>query len=143
MDRQIVSTDNAPAAVGPYSQAVRFGESDHGLIYTAGQLGIVPGTKEFAGSDIEAQTRQALENLKAVLEAAGSCLQHAIKTTVFMADMGEFARMNVIYAEFFPDAPPARSAIQAAALPLGGRVEIEAVALICDCNGDDCDCDCH
>ena len=142
MDRQIVSTDKAPAAVGPYSQAVRFGGRNGGLVYTAGQLGIVPGTKELAGPDVEAQTRQALENLKAVLEAAGSCPMHAIKTTVFLADMGEFARMNAVYAEFFPEAPPARSAIQAAALPLGGRVEIEAVALVCDCNGDDCDCGC-
>jgi 2-iminobutanoate/2-iminopropanoate deaminase len=140
MDRQIVSTEKAPAAVGPYSQAVRFGlrdgGRDGGLIYTAGQLGIVPGTKEFAGPDIEAQTRQALENLKAVLEAADSCLEQAIKTTVFLADMGEFARMNAVYAEFFPEAPPARSAIQAAALPLGGRVEIEAVALVSDCDGE-------
>ena len=126
MDRQIVSTDKAPAAVGPYSQAVRFG----GLVYTAGQLGIVPGTKEFAGPDIEAQTRQALENLTAVLEAAGSCPSHAIKTTVFLADMGEFKAMNGVYAGFFPDAPPARSAIQAAALPLGARIEIEAIAVI-------------
>jgi 2-iminobutanoate/2-iminopropanoate deaminase len=139
MAREIVSTDRAPAAVGPYSQAVRAGD----LVYTAGQLGIIPGTKEFAGPEIEAQTRQALENLKAVLEAAGSCLSHAIKTTVFLADMGEFARMNAIYAEFFAEAPPARSAVQAAALPLGGRVEIEAVALVCDCDdGSGCGCDC-
>jgi 2-iminobutanoate/2-iminopropanoate deaminase len=115
------------------------------LIFTAGQLGIVPGTKEFAGPDIEAQTQQALENLQAVLEAAGSCLNHAVKTTVFLADMGEFARMNAVYATFFPESPPARSAVQAAALPLGGRVEVEAVALACDCDDDDCscDCDCH
>ena len=127
MKREIVATDKAPGAVGPYSQAVRAGK----FIFTAGQLGIVPGTKDFAGPDIESQTRQALENLKAVLEAGGSCLQNAVKTTVFLADMGEFARMNAIYAEFFPETPPARSAVQAAALPLGGRVEIEAVALAC------------
>lgn len=140
MKRKIVATDNAPGAVGPYSQAVRAGE----FIFTAGQLGIVPGTKDFAGPDIESQTRQALENLKAVLEAGGSCPQHAVKTTVFLADMGEFARMNAIYAEFFPQAPPARSAVQAAALPLGGRVEIEAVALVCECEGgqEECECDC-
>jgi 2-iminobutanoate/2-iminopropanoate deaminase len=125
MQRQIVSTDKAPAAVGPYSQGVQAGD----LIFTAGQLGIVPGSKAFAGPDIESQTRQALENLKAVLEAAGSCLKHVVKTTVFLADMGEFGRMNAVYAEFFPDKPPARSAVQAAALPLGGRVEIEAVAI--------------
>jgi 2-iminobutanoate/2-iminopropanoate deaminase len=129
MSRQIVATDKAPAAVGPYSQAVQVGD----LVYTAGQLGIVPGTKEFAGTDIEAQTRQALENVKAVLEAAGSCLQHVVKTTVFLQDIEEFGRMNGVYAEFFPENPPARSAVQVAALPLGGRVEIEAVAEAGDC----------
>jgi 2-iminobutanoate/2-iminopropanoate deaminase len=141
MGKEIIATEKAPAAVGPYSQAVRVGD----LIYTAGQLGIVPGTKEFAGPDIETQTRQALENLKAVLEAAGSCLAHAIKNTVFLADMGEFARMNAVYAEFFAENPPARSAVQAAALPLGGRVEIESVAMACDCgcDGGDEECCCH
>jgi 2-iminobutanoate/2-iminopropanoate deaminase len=129
MSRQLVATDKAPAAVGPYSQAVQVGD----LVYTAGQLGIVPGTKEFAGTDIEAQTRQALENVKAVLEAAGSCLQHVVKTTVFLQDIEEFGRMNGVYAEFFPEDPPARSAVQVAALPLGGRVEIEAVAEAGDC----------
>ena len=133
MEKEIIATDRAPGAVGPYSQAVRVGD----LVYTAGQLGIVPGTKEFAGSDIESQTRQALDNLKAVLNAAGSCLEHTIKTTVFLADMHEFARMNGVYATFFRENPPSRSAIEAAALPLGGRVEIEAVALVCP---DDCDC---
>jgi len=140
MDRQVIATDKAPGAVGPYSQAVRVG----GLIYTAGQLGIVPGTKEFAGPDVEAQTRQALENLKAILEEAGSCLRHVVKTTVFLQDIGEFARMNGVYAEFFPEEPPARSAVQVAALPLGARVEIEAVAEACDCAGpDECGCGCH
>lgn len=139
MNREIIATDQAPAAVGPYSQGVRGGD----FVFTAGQLGIMPGTKEFAGQDIQSQTRQALQNLKAVLEAAGSCLKHVVKTTVFLADMGEFAQMNAIYAEFFPEQPPARSAIQAAALPLGGRVEVEAVALACDCEGEEeCDCGC-
>lgn len=138
MKREIVATDKAPAAVGPYSQAIRADQ----FLFTAGQLGIVPGTKEFAGEGIEEQTRQALENLEAVLTAGGSCLRHVVKTTVFMADMGEFARMNAVYAEFFAENPPARSAVQAAALPLGGRIEIEAVALACDCEDDDCDCDC-
>jgi 2-iminobutanoate/2-iminopropanoate deaminase len=127
MQRSIVATENAPGAVGPYSQGVRVGD----FVYTAGQLGVVPSTKEFVGEDIESQTRQALENLKAVLEAGGSCLDNVVKTTVFLADMGEFARMNSIYAEFFPGQPPARSAVQVAALPLGGRVEVEAVALVC------------
>lgn len=137
MKREIVATENAPAAVGPYSQAISANE----FLFTAGQLGIVPGTKDFAGEEIEEQTRQALENLEAVLTAGGSCLRHVVKTTVFLADMGEFARMNAVYAEFFAENPPARSAVQAAALPLGGRVEIEAVALACDCD-DECDCDC-
>ncbi|HET90061.1 MAG TPA: RidA family protein [Chloroflexi bacterium] len=138
--KEIIATDQAPAAVGPYSQAVRVGD----LVYTAGQLGLVPGTKEFAGSDIEAQTHQALENVKAVLEAAGSCLEHVVKTTVFLQDMAEFGRMNTVYAEFFPENPPARSAVQVAALPLGGRVEIEAVAEACDCEGgpEECRCPC-
>jgi len=126
VNKQIIATDKAPAAVGPYSQGVGAGD----FIFTAGQLGIVPGTKEFAGPDIEAQTRQALENLKAVLEAGGSCLEHVIKTTVFLQDIEEFSRMNGVYAEFFPQDPPARSAVQVVALPLGGRVEIEAVALV-------------
>ena len=138
VNKQIIATDKAPAAVGPYSQGVRLGD----FIYTAGQLGIIPGTKEFAGPDIESQTRQALENLKAVLEAGGSCLEHVVKATVFLQDMGEFARMNAVYAEFFPEGPPARSAVQVAALPLGGRVEIEAVAEACDCEGKEAKCHC-
>jgi len=126
VNKESVTTENAPAAVGPYSQGVRAGT----FIFTAGQLGIVPGTKEFAGPDIESQTRQALENLKAVLEAGGSGLEQVVKTTVFLQDMEEFGRMNAVYAEFFPQDPPGRSAVQVAALPLGGRVEIEAVALL-------------
>ena len=129
MNKQILATEKAPAAVGPYSQGIQADD----LVFTAGQLGIVPGTKEFAGPDIESQTRQALENLKAVLEAGSSCLKHVVKTTVFLQDIGEFSRMNTVYAEFFPEDPPARSAVQVAALPLGGRVEIEAVAMACEC----------
>ncbi len=124
--KEIIATEGAPAAVGPYSQAVRAG----GFLFTAGQLGLVPGSKEFAGPDIESQTRRALQNLQAVLEAGGSGLEYVVKTTVFLADMGEFAKMNAVYAEFFGENPPARSAVQAAALPLGGRVEIEAIAVI-------------
>jgi 2-iminobutanoate/2-iminopropanoate deaminase len=124
MNKEIITTDDAPAAVGPYSQGVRLGD----FVFTAGQLGIVPGTKNFAGSDIERQTRQALENLKAVLEASGSCLEQVVKCTVFLQDIGEFSRMNDVYAQFFEESPPARSAVEVAALPLGGRVEIEAIA---------------
>jgi 2-iminobutanoate/2-iminopropanoate deaminase len=103
-------------------------------IFTAGQLGLIPGTKEFAGPDVESQTRQALENIRAILEAAGSCLCHVVKTTVFLQNLGEFGRMNGVYAEFFSEDPPARSTIQVAALPMGARVEIEAVAVACDCD---------
>jgi 2-iminobutanoate/2-iminopropanoate deaminase len=138
VNKDVIGTDQAPAAVGPYSQGVQGG----GLLFTAGQLGLVPGTKEFAGSDIESQTRQALTNLEAVLEAGGSCLKHVLKTTVFLADMDEFPRMNAIYAEFFPQDPPARSAVEVAALPLEGRVEIEAVALACACDGNDGESNC-
>ena len=139
MKKQIISTGQAPPAVGPYSQAVRAGN----FVFTAGQLGLIPGTKEFAGTDIESQTRQALQNLDAILEAAGSCLKHAVKATVFLADIGEFPSMNAIYAQFFSEAPPARAAVQAAALPLGAKVMIDIVALACDCDGSDAPCDCE
>ncbi|HNR96905.1 MAG TPA: RidA family protein [Anaerolineae bacterium] len=128
MSRQICSTPNAPAAVGPYSQAVRVGD----LVFTAGQIGLIPGTRELAGPDIVAQTRQVLLNLQAILEAAGSDLAHAIKTTVFLADMKDWPAMNEVYGEFFPSQPPSRSAVQVVALPLGAKVEIEAVAVVCD-----------
>jgi len=139
MKRQIISTEEAPAAVGPYSQAVRAGE----LVFTAGQLGLVPGTRELAGPDIESQTRQALQNLVAILEAAGSCMAHAVKATVYLADIGEFASMNAAYAQFFSEAPPARAAIQAAALPLGAKVMIDIVAAVCNCDSADIACDCE
>ncbi len=127
MGKKVVSTENAPAAVGPYSQAIKV----NCLVFTAGQLGLIPGTKDFAGdNDVQAQTRQALTNLKAVLEAAGSGMDKVVKTTVFLQDMGDFGAMNEVYATFFTQNPPARSAVQAAALPLGGLVEIEAVALL-------------
>ncbi len=126
MDREIIATDKAPAAVGPYSQAVRVGD----FVFTAGQIALDPATGQMVADDIEAQTRQVLTNLSAVLEAAGASLTHVVKTTVFLADIGEFKAMNGVYAEFFPDAPPARSAVQVAALPLGARVEIEAVAIV-------------
>jgi 2-iminobutanoate/2-iminopropanoate deaminase len=125
--RTIVSTDRAPAAVGPYSQAV-IGAAGR-WVFTAGQLGIAPATGELV-EGVEAQARQALENLKAVLEAAGSSLGRVVKVTVFLQDMGAFQKVNAVYSEFFSDEPPARSAVQVAALPLGGLVEMEAVALV-------------
>jgi 2-iminobutanoate/2-iminopropanoate deaminase len=125
MQRTIISTTNAPAAVGPYSQAVRIGD----LVYTAGQIGIVPASGAIEGRTIDEQTHQVLRNLRAVLEAAGSGLEQVVKTTVFLADIKDFKAMNAVYATYFPAAPPARSAVQAAALPLGAMVEIEAIAL--------------
>lgn len=125
-DKEIIVTDKAPKAIGPYTVANRVGN----LVFTAGQLGLVPATMELAPGGIEAETRQALTNIMHVLEAAGSSLDKVIKTTVFMSDMGEFSRMNAIYGEFFPENPPARSTVQVAALPKGGAVEIEVVAVI-------------
>ena len=126
MNREIIATDQAPGAVGPYSQAVRVGD----LVFTAGQIALDPATGQMVEGGIEAQARQALTNVSAVLEAAGTSLANVVKTTVFLADMGEFKAMNGVYAEFFPDAPLARSAVQAAALPLGARIEVEAIAII-------------
>lgn len=125
MQRSVVSTQQAPNAVGPYSQAIKAGT----LVFTAGQIGIVPASGTIEGTTIEEQTHQVLRNLAAVLEAAGSGLDRVVKTTVFLADMGDFKAMNGVYATYFPADPPARSAFQVAALPLGARVEIEAVAL--------------
>lgn len=124
MERNIISTDKAPAAVGPYSQAVTIGD----LVYTAGQVGIDPETGELR-LGTKAQTEQAMNNLQAVLEAAGSGLEHIVKTTIFMADMGDYQEINNIYSGFFDDAPPARSAVEVARLPLDARVEIEVVAV--------------
>jgi len=137
MDKQVIATDKAPAAVGPYSQAIRLGN----LIFTAGQIGLVPGTKELAGPDSVTQARQALQNVKAILEEAGSCLEHVVKATVFLQDIKDYAQVNEVYAQFFTKDFPARSAVQVAALPLGARVEIEVIAEACDCNGpEDCGC---
>jgi len=126
MHRTVISTDTAPGAVGPYSQAIRIGD----LVFTAGQVPIDPSTGSIDASSIEDQTRQSLHNVKAVLEAAGSGLDRAVKMTVFMTDLGDFAAMNGVYAEFFPSDPPARSAVQVVALPLGAQIEIEAVAAV-------------
>lgn len=125
MSRTVVSTLNAPEALGPYSQAIK---TEH-FIFCSGQIPIDPGTGVLLEGDIGAMTRQVLSNLQAVLEAAGSSLAKVVKTTVFLADMADFAAMNAAYAEFFPLEPPARSTVQVAALPRGTRVEIEAVAL--------------
>jgi 2-iminobutanoate/2-iminopropanoate deaminase len=130
--KKIVSTEKAPKAIGPYSQAILAED----LVYTSGQLGLDPGTMELVEGGIEAQTRQVLTNLQHVLETADSGLNYVIKTTVFLQDMGDFARMNAVYAEFFPENPPARSTVQVAALPKGALVEIECVALLNPTRGD-------
>ena len=122
----IVSTKHAPAALGPYSQAIR---TDN-MVFTAGQIALDPATGKMLEDDITIQTEQVLKNLTAVLEAAGTNLANVVKCTVFLQDMGEFAAMNAVYAQFFTENPPARSAVQVAALPLGARVEIEAIALV-------------
>ncbi len=124
----IIKTELAPKAIGPYSAGVR---SDF-FIFTAGQLGIIPETGDIVEGGIENETRQALQNIQHILQEAGSSLNLVVKTTVFMRDMAEFSRMNAIYAEFFTDNPPARSTVQVAALPKGGAVEIEAIALVAD-----------
>lgn len=126
MERKVIHTDKAPGAVGPYSQAIRVGP----FLYTAGQIGLDPETGKMVADDIEVQTDRVLKNLEAVLQAAGGELSDVVKTTVFLLDMGEFGAMNGVYAGFFTDSPPARSAVQVAALPIGGRVEIEAVAYL-------------
>jgi 2-iminobutanoate/2-iminopropanoate deaminase len=125
MDRRIVTSEQAPKAIGPYSVAVRTGD----LIYTAGQVGIDPATGELVPGGVEAETRQALTNLGHVLADAGSGLERVLKTTVFLKDMADFAAMNAVYAEFFPKEPPARSTVAVAGLPKGARFEVEAVAV--------------
>ena len=123
--KERIATEQAPAAIGPYSQGIRAA----GLVVTSGQLPIDPATGAFAGTDIAAQTRQSLKNVQAVLEAAGSSLDKVLKTTVFLKDMGDFAAMNEVYASFFPGEAPARSAVEVARLPKDALVEIEALAL--------------
>jgi 2-iminobutanoate/2-iminopropanoate deaminase len=121
-----IKTDKAPAAIGPYTQAIK----TNGFVFASGQIPIDPETGEFVAGGIGEQTEQVLKNLAAVLEAAGSGLGRVVKTTVFLADMSEFATMNEVYGRFFKSEPPARATIAAAGLPRNARVEIEAVALV-------------
>ena len=123
--REIIQTDHAPAAIGPYSQAIK----TNGLIFASGQIPIDPKSGQFVEGGIREQTKQVLKNLAAVLEAAGSSLSQVVKTTVFLADMQEFGAMNEVYGEFFKEEPPARATVEAARLPRDARVEIEAIAL--------------
>lgn len=124
--KKIIVSDKAPKAIGPYSVAVQTGQ----MVYTAGQIGLDPATGEIVPGGIEAETRQVLINLKNVLEASGSSLGDVVKTTVFLRDMADFAKMNAIYGEFFSQQPPARTTVAVAGLPKGGAVEIEAVATL-------------
>ena len=123
--RNVIATSEAPGAVGPYSQAI----ATDSFVFTAGQIPINPATGKVEAKTIEDQTRQVLSNLEKVLLAAGSGFDRIVKMTVFMTDLSDFQAMNGVYAEFFPSSPPARSAVQVAALPLGVQIEMEAVAL--------------
>lgn len=125
LKREVIATQNAPAAIGPYSQGVKVGD----LIYTAGQIPLVPGTGRLIEGGIEEQTRQVMQNLAGVLEAADSSLAHVVKTTIFVTNLGDFAVINGVYGSFFAGDPPARSTVQVAALPMGANVEIEVVAV--------------
>ncbi|MEZ4682149.1 MAG: RidA family protein [Caldilineaceae bacterium] len=123
--RNVIQTESAPAAIGPYSQAVRAGN----FLFASGQLGLDPQSGKLQ-EGVEAQARQALTNIQAVLQAANSSIDRVVKTTIFLADMRDFAKVNAVYGEVFQHEPPARSTVQVAALPLGGLVEIEIVALV-------------
>ena len=126
MEKQIISTSNAPAAIGPYSQAVKVGN----LLYTSGQLAINAATGEFINDDIKKATAQSLENVKAILEEAGTTLDKVVKTLVFLKDMNDFADMNEVYSQYFSTNPPARSCVQAGKLPKDALVEIEVIAIV-------------
>ena len=142
-EKKVIKTDKAPKAIGPYSVATLVNH----FVFTSGQIALDPESGAMVEGGIEAETRQALINLKNVIEAAGTTLENVMKTTVFLKDINDFAKMNAVYGEFFPENSPARSAIQVAALPKGALVEIEAIAALdyCECcaNGCDCDCDCE
>ena len=123
--RQVITTDTAPKAIGPYSQAIR----SAGLLFLAGQIPLDPATMQLVEGDIAKQTERVFENVKAILTAAGSSLDRVVKTTVFLKDMNEFATMNEVYGRYFPQNPPARSTVEAARLPRDARIEIEVIAL--------------
>jgi len=123
--KEIIQTEQAPKAIGPYSQAIR----SNGLVFASGQIPIDPATGQFVSGGIAEQTEQVIKNLSRVLEAAGSDLNRVVKTTVFLADMEEFTAMNEVYGRFFSEEPPARATVEAARLPRDARVEIEAIAL--------------
>ncbi|WDU83933.1 RidA family protein [Caloramator sp. Dgby_cultured_2] len=125
MEKVVLSTTNAPAAIGPYSQGIKAGD----FIFTSGQLPIDPKTGDLINNDIKAAAKQCLENIKAILESAGSSLEDVVKTTVFLKDLNDFASVNEVYAEYFKEKMPARSAFQVARLPKDALIEIEAIAI--------------
>ena len=124
--KQVVSTEDAPKAIGPYSQAI----VANGMVFCSGQVAIDPSTQSLIEGDVEAQTRRVLDNLDAVLRAAGASMDTIVKTTIFLADMDDFAKVNAIYGERFAELPPARATVQVSRLPLDVRVEIDAIALV-------------
>ena len=126
MNKEIVTTENAPGAIGPYSQALKAG----GMVFCSGQIPIDPQTGEFVSDVIGAQTEQVLRNLSEVLQAAGTSLDNVVKTTVFLADMNDFAEMNEVYGRFFSENKPARATVQAARLPRDAKVEIDCIAIV-------------
>ena len=124
MKQKAIASDKAPKAIGPYSQAVVAGD----LVFTSGQIPLDPATQQMVEGDIRAQTERVMENLAAVLQAAGASFENVVKSTIFVADLADFAAVNEIYGKRFPRSPPARSTVQVAALPKGARVEIELIA---------------
>ncbi|NIQ03548.1 MAG: RidA family protein [Nitrospinaceae bacterium] len=124
MNKKGIHTPNAPAAIGPYQQGIRVGD----WVFTSGQIALDPATGEFMSGEIEQETELTLKNVQAILNAEGLSLDHVVKATVYLADMGDFARMNQVYEKFFADSKPARACVQAAALPKGARVEIDVIA---------------
>lgn len=128
MEKQVINTSHAPAAIGPYSQAIRLGN----LVFTAGQVALDPATGQLVEGDVAAQTERVMQNLQAVLAGAGCGFENVVKTTVFLQDMADFATMNGVYGRFFPQNPPARSTVQAAGLPKNAKVEIEVVAFVAE-----------
>ena len=124
---RIIDASDAPKAIGPYSQAIE----TRSMVFCSGQLGLIPETGQLAGSDVTSQTSQALNNLKAVLSKAGLTLDHVVKTTIYLADLNDFVKVNAIYADAFGDHKPARATVQVARLPMDGLVEIDAIAMGC------------
>lgn len=125
MNKRIINTDQAPAAIGPYSQAIRIGD----FLYTSGQIALDPRSGKFLSGEIEGETEQTIQNISAILQADGLCLDNVIKTTVYLSDLDHFARMNQVYEKYFSKNKPARACVQVAALPKGAKVEIDAIAI--------------